>query len=207
MPPGRLAAPAGPPAGPAGSVRRAAGQHDRARAVVELLRPVAQGARTCARPKEIRRSPRGAAAGAASAPRSPPGGSTGPSPARDGRPAPRPPPGPGSGGRRDERAPALPDRTGPMTATASALGWRNGLSRPSFRPGAGAPTPSPTTRSGPRRARPWNGASGAQTMVPRGHPLRQIRAAVLGFSVLGGSLALAEILNQHALVLCPLRAD
>ena len=36
-------------------------------------------------------------------------------------------------------------------------------------------------------------------MAPRGYPLRQIRATVPGFSVLGGSLALAEILHQHAL--------
>ena len=87
-----------------------------------------------------------------------------------------------------------------MTVTAAALGWRNGTSRPSFRPGAGAPTPSSSTRNGTRRARPW-GPRRAPTRALRGHPLRPIRAAVLGFSVSGGGLELAEILSQHALVL------
>ena len=36
-------------------------------------------------------------------------------------------------------------------------------------------------------------------MVPRGHPLRPIRVAVLGFSVLGRGLDLVAILPQHNL--------
>ena len=83
---------------------------------------------------------------------------------------------------------------------AFRVGRRNGISRPSFRPGAGARIVSPTPRKGTRRATPWNGASvRAQTRAPRDRPLRPIRAAVLGFSVFGGGLDLAAILPQHAL--------
>ena len=85
-----------------------------------------------------------------------------------------------------------------MTATASAPGGRNGTSRPSFRPGADACTPSPTTRNRTRRASRGTGPRRAQTRAPRGHPLRQIRAAVPGFAVLGGGWDRAAILNQHA---------
>ena len=149
--PRRLAAPAGPSASPAGSVRRAAGQHGRARARERGGRAQAPrgGSRTGSQPGRLRH------------PDPQPGGSAGPSPAsaRDGRPAPRPHPGPVPGERRDGRAPALPDRGSGGTTTASAPGWRNGTSRPSFRPGADACTPSPTTRNRTRRARPWNGAS------------------------------------------------
>ena len=86
-----------------------------------------------------------------------------------------------------------------MTATASAPGGRNGTSRPSFRPGADACTPSPTTRNRTRRASRGTGPRRAQTRAPRGHPLRQIRAAVPRFAVLGGGWDRAAILNQHAL--------
>ena len=101
VPPGRLAAPAGPPAGQAGSVRRAAGQHDRAHACARGARAPKErgGSRTGPQPPRLRH------------PDPHPGGSTRPSPApaRDGRPAPRPHPSPGLGGRRDRRASALPD--------------------------------------------------------------------------------------------------
>ena len=47
---------------------------------------------------------------------------------------------------------------------------------------------------------PGNGArGGAQTRVPRGHPLRQICATVPGFSVSVVSWALAEFKSQHYL--------
>ena len=75
-----------------------------------------------------------------------------------------------------------------MTATPSARGGSHRASRPSFRPGKGARTPSPTTRNNTRRARPWNGASagsrGGRRVATR---YDQYAYRFLGFLYLAGA--------------------
>ena len=78
-----------------------------------------------------------------------------------------------------------------MTATPSARGGRNGASRPSFRPADPTHEPSaprPGTVQDAQRRRTEHRL--AQTPAA-GIPLCPIRAALLGFSVRGGDLALA----------------
>ena len=50
--------------------------------------------------------------------------------------------------------------------------WRaQRVPRPSFRPGRGTRTPSPTPWNSTRRATPWNGASAGSNAGAAGHPL------------------------------------
>ena len=91
----------------------------------------------------------------------------------------------------------IADRAGQrrLPRLAGATGHQGRHSGPARTPAPPAPRPGTVPGAqgrgmGPRRA---------QTRAPRGHPLRQTRAAVPGFSVPSGGLALAETLNQHAL--------
>ena len=71
----------------------------------------------------------------------------------------------------DLSAVLLDSTVGRAHIRAAGVPKRNGASRLSCRPGLGARTPSPTTRSGTRRATPGNGASAGSREAARGHPL------------------------------------
>ena len=76
--------------------------------------------------------------------------------------------------------PILSDRgPGLMTSTPCAHGWRSRTSRPSFRPGSGARTPSPAPRT--RRATSWNGASAGSNADDAWPPAMPYAQHCLGF--------------------------
>ena len=107
-------------------------------------------------------------------------------------------PGPGPGGSLDGRTVALLIADLGRRRLPRVAGDAGHRGRPSGPAGAHEPpTPRPGTVPGAQGR--GTGPRRAQGVAARGHPLRPIRPALPGFSVLGRSLDLAAILPPHDL--------